>query len=91
MNSLALHPEQILLYLCFFCVLFFCYQLKEKRAPDIHCKDSLGNTPLHCAAYRGQKQCIIKLLKSGSNPCIKNNNGTLPFIKHFIYLGELDF
>uniref|UniRef100_H3DCN8 Oxysterol-binding protein n=1 Tax=Tetraodon nigroviridis TaxID=99883 RepID=H3DCN8_TETNG len=48
--------------------------LKEKKAPDIHCRDSLGNTPLHCAAYRGQKQCIIKLLKSGSNPCIKNDN-----------------
>lgn len=70
---------QILPHQCCFCGVF-CYQLKEKKAPDIHCKDSLGNTPLHCAAYRGQKQCITKLLKSGSNPCIKNNNGTSPTI-----------
>uniref|UniRef100_A0A7N6BTR1 Oxysterol-binding protein n=1 Tax=Anabas testudineus TaxID=64144 RepID=A0A7N6BTR1_ANATE len=43
--------------------------LSAKEAPDIHCRDSVGNTPLHCAAYRGQKQCIIKLLKSGASPC----------------------
>uniref|UniRef100_A0AAX7TMW0 Oxysterol-binding protein n=1 Tax=Astatotilapia calliptera TaxID=8154 RepID=A0AAX7TMW0_ASTCA len=49
--------------------------LNGKDAPDIHCRDSVGNTPLHCAAYRGQKQCVIKLLKCGANPSIKNNNG----------------
>ncbi|XP_026168984.1 oxysterol-binding protein-related protein 1-like isoform X2 [Mastacembelus armatus] len=49
--------------------------LSGKEAPDIHCRDSVGNTPLHCAAYRGQKQCIIKLLKCGASPSIKNNNG----------------
>ncbi|XP_035527412.1 oxysterol-binding protein-related protein 1-like isoform X2 [Morone saxatilis] len=48
--------------------------LSGKGAPDIHCRDSVGNTPLHCAAYRGQKQCILKLLKSGASPSIKNNN-----------------
>ncbi|XP_031150050.1 oxysterol-binding protein-related protein 1 isoform X1 [Sander lucioperca] len=48
--------------------------LSGKEAPDIHCRDSVGNTPLHCAAYRGQKQCIIKLLKSGASPSTKNNN-----------------
>eukprot|EP00064_Thunnus_orientalis_P004059 superscaffoldBa00000358_g4070 len=48
--------------------------LSGKEAVDIDCRDSVGNTPLHCAAYRGQKQCIIKLLKSGANPSIKNNN-----------------
>ncbi|KAF7668471.1 hypothetical protein LDENG_00007970 [Lucifuga dentata] len=48
--------------------------LSGKDAPDIHCRDSVGNTPLHCAAYRGQKQCIVKLLKSGASPTIKNNN-----------------
>ncbi|XP_039877598.1 oxysterol-binding protein-related protein 1-like isoform X2 [Simochromis diagramma] len=48
--------------------------LNGKDAPDIHCRDSVGNTPLHCAAYRGQKQCVIKLLKCGANPSIKNNN-----------------
>uniref|UniRef100_A0A3Q1HZQ0 Oxysterol-binding protein n=1 Tax=Anabas testudineus TaxID=64144 RepID=A0A3Q1HZQ0_ANATE len=48
--------------------------LSAKEAPDIHCRDSVGNTPLHCAAYRGQKQCIIKLLKSGASPCVKNSS-----------------
>ncbi|XP_034558110.1 oxysterol-binding protein-related protein 1-like isoform X2 [Notolabrus celidotus] len=48
--------------------------LSRKEAPDIHCRDSVGNTPLHCAAYRGQKQCIMKLLKSGASPTLKNNN-----------------
>uniref|UniRef100_A0A673NDZ1 Oxysterol-binding protein n=1 Tax=Sinocyclocheilus rhinocerous TaxID=307959 RepID=A0A673NDZ1_9TELE len=32
----------------------------------------LGNTPLHCAAYRGQKQCAVKLLQHKANPNIKN-------------------
>lgn len=50
-------------------------QLSGKEAPDIHCRDSVGNTPLHCAAYRGQKQCMIRLLKSGASPSIKNNSG----------------
>lgn len=50
-------------------------QLSGKEEPDIHCRDSVGNTPLHCAAYRGQKQCIIKLLKSGADPSIRNKNG----------------
>uniref|UniRef100_A0AAX7VSD0 Oxysterol-binding protein n=1 Tax=Astatotilapia calliptera TaxID=8154 RepID=A0AAX7VSD0_ASTCA len=59
--------------------------LNGKDAPDIHCRDSVGNTPLHCAAYRGQKQCVIKLLKCGANPSIKNNNVLLRgvFVKLF--------
>ncbi|XP_077954717.1 oxysterol-binding protein-related protein 1 isoform X3 [Gasterosteus aculeatus] len=48
--------------------------LSGTEPPDIHCRDSVGNTPLHCAAYRGQKQCIIKLLKSGASPTTKNSN-----------------
>ncbi|XP_041954659.1 oxysterol-binding protein-related protein 1-like isoform X2 [Alosa sapidissima] len=48
--------------------------LSRKKPPDIHCRDLLGNTPLHCAAYRGQKQCVIKLLKSGAIPTMKNKN-----------------
>uniref|UniRef100_A0A673CRX9 Uncharacterized protein n=1 Tax=Sphaeramia orbicularis TaxID=375764 RepID=A0A673CRX9_9TELE len=48
--------------------------LSGEEAPNIQCRDALGNTPLHCAAYRGQKQCIIKLLKSGASPSLKNNN-----------------
>uniref|UniRef100_A0A671SYT1 Oxysterol-binding protein n=1 Tax=Sinocyclocheilus anshuiensis TaxID=1608454 RepID=A0A671SYT1_9TELE len=36
----------------------------------------LGNTPLHCAAYRGQKQCAVKLLQHKANPNIKNKIGS---------------
>uniref|UniRef100_A0A3Q2EJJ1 Oxysterol-binding protein n=1 Tax=Cyprinodon variegatus TaxID=28743 RepID=A0A3Q2EJJ1_CYPVA len=55
--------------------------LSAEEAPDVHCKDSLGNTPLHCAAYRGQKHCIIKLLKFGASPNIRNSNS-----KHLTFL-----
>lgn len=48
--------------------------LSRKKPPDIHCRDLQGNTPLHCAAYRGQKQCVVKLMKSGANPNMKNKN-----------------
>ncbi|XP_020510279.2 oxysterol-binding protein-related protein 1 isoform X1 [Labrus bergylta] len=48
--------------------------LNRKNPPDIGCTDLLGNTPLHSAAYRGQKQCALKLLKSGANPNVKNKN-----------------
>uniref|UniRef100_A0A3Q3FVK7 Oxysterol-binding protein n=1 Tax=Labrus bergylta TaxID=56723 RepID=A0A3Q3FVK7_9LABR len=51
--------------------------LNRKNPPDIGCTDLLGNTPLHSAAYRGQKQCALKLLKSGANPNVKNKNGQL--------------
>lgn len=61
-------------------------QLSGKEAPDIHCRDSVGNTPLHCAAYRGQKQCIIKLLKSGASPIIKNSNGISVDFRHCLLI-----
>uniref|UniRef100_A0A672GSU9 Oxysterol-binding protein n=1 Tax=Salarias fasciatus TaxID=181472 RepID=A0A672GSU9_SALFA len=51
--------------------------LSRKKPPDINCTDLLGNTPLHCAAYRGQRQCALKLLKSGANLSIRNKNGTM--------------
>lgn len=75
------HPEKhtFCLTCAVLCCLLSCYlQLNEKEAPNLECRDSVGNTPLHCAAYRGQKQCIIKLLQSGADPCIKNNNGKSP-------------
>ncbi|KAI1891375.1 hypothetical protein AGOR_G00143170 [Albula goreensis] len=53
--------------------------LNRKRPPDIGCKDLLGNTPLHCAAYRGQKQCALRLLKAGASPNIKNKNDQTAF------------
>ncbi|XP_061095921.1 oxysterol-binding protein-related protein 1 isoform X3 [Conger conger] len=53
--------------------------LNRKRPPDINCKDLLENTPLHCAAYRGQKLCALRLLKAGANPNAKNKNGQTVF------------
>uniref|UniRef100_A0A3B3HWL5 Uncharacterized protein n=1 Tax=Oryzias latipes TaxID=8090 RepID=A0A3B3HWL5_ORYLA len=56
--------------------------LSDKGPPDIHCRDSVGNTPLHCAAYRGQKQCILKLLKCGASPNVKNSYGISVYCSH---------
>ncbi|KAK7889578.1 hypothetical protein WMY93_025138 [Mugilogobius chulae] len=53
--------------------------LSRKKPPDINCTDLLGNTPLHCAAYRGQKQCALKLLKSGARPGVNNKQGQTAF------------
>uniref|UniRef100_A0A8C1AR80 Oxysterol-binding protein n=1 Tax=Cyprinus carpio carpio TaxID=630221 RepID=A0A8C1AR80_CYPCA len=49
--------------------------LNMKKPPNISCTDLLGNTPLHCAAYRGQKQCAVKLMQHKANPNIKNKIG----------------
>ncbi|KAK3561722.1 hypothetical protein QTP86_012617 [Hemibagrus guttatus] len=53
--------------------------LTKEKPPNINCTDLLGNTPLHCAAYRGQKQCAVKLLQNGASPNIKNKNGQTVF------------
>ncbi|XP_048451531.1 oxysterol-binding protein-related protein 1-like isoform X2 [Rhincodon typus] len=52
--------------------------LNKSNPPNINCVDKLGNTPLHCAAYRGQKAAVIKLLKCGADPSIGNNNDQVP-------------
>uniref|UniRef100_A0A8C2X5X3 Oxysterol-binding protein n=1 Tax=Cyclopterus lumpus TaxID=8103 RepID=A0A8C2X5X3_CYCLU len=49
--------------------------LSRKKTPDINCTDLLGNTPLHSAAYRGQRQCALKLLKSGAGRNVENKKG----------------
>uniref|UniRef100_A0A3Q2SNG3 Oxysterol-binding protein n=1 Tax=Fundulus heteroclitus TaxID=8078 RepID=A0A3Q2SNG3_FUNHE len=53
--------------------------LSRKKPPDINCTDLLGNSPLHCAAYRGQRLCALKLLRSGANPNLTNKNGQTVF------------
>ncbi|XP_040210015.1 oxysterol-binding protein-related protein 1 isoform X2 [Rana temporaria] len=52
--------------------------LNRAKPPDINCTDQLGNTPLHCAVYRGMKKCALKLLKSGANVNIKNEKNQTP-------------
>uniref|UniRef100_A0A8C0B0X1 Oxysterol-binding protein n=1 Tax=Buteo japonicus TaxID=224669 RepID=A0A8C0B0X1_9AVES len=49
--------------------------LNKPKPPDINCTDQMGNTPLHCAAYRAHKHCALKLLKNGADPKIRNKNG----------------
>ncbi|XP_036378061.1 oxysterol-binding protein-related protein 1 isoform X1 [Megalops cyprinoides] len=53
--------------------------LNRKKPPDLGCADLLGNTPLHCAAYRGQKLCALRLLKGGASPNVKNKNDQTAF------------
>ncbi|XP_063155265.1 oxysterol-binding protein-related protein 1 isoform X2 [Candoia aspera] len=52
--------------------------LNRSNPPDINCTDQMGNTPLHCAAYRAHKHCALKLLKCGADTKIKNKNGQTP-------------
>uniref|UniRef100_A0A8K9WNG9 Oxysterol-binding protein n=1 Tax=Oncorhynchus mykiss TaxID=8022 RepID=A0A8K9WNG9_ONCMY len=63
----------------------------KKRPPDIDCRDLQGNTPLHCAAYRGQKQCVGKLLKCGASSSMKNKSGISRFLawrSHWVVIQE---
>lgn len=53
--------------------------LSRRQPPDIQCRDPMGNTPLHCSAYRGHRHCVLKLLKCGASPSIKNKTGQTPF------------
>ncbi|KAM3929397.1 oxysterol-binding protein-related protein 1 isoform 2-T2 [Leptodactylus fuscus] len=52
--------------------------LNRAKPPDVNCIDQMGNTPLHCATYRGMKQCVSRLLKSGADVNIKNQNNQKP-------------
>ncbi|XP_075272423.1 oxysterol-binding protein-related protein 1 isoform X2 [Opisthocomus hoazin] len=52
--------------------------LNKPKPPDINCTDQMGNTPLHCAAYRAHKHCALKLLKNGANPKLRNKNDQTP-------------
>nr|XP_023682531.1 oxysterol-binding protein-related protein 1-like isoform X1 [Paramormyrops kingsleyae]XP_023682532.1 oxysterol-binding protein-related protein 1-like isoform X1 [Paramormyrops kingsleyae]XP_023682533.1 oxysterol-binding protein-related protein 1-like isoform X1 [Paramormyrops kingsleyae]XP_023682534.1 oxysterol-binding protein-related protein 1-like isoform X1 [Paramormyrops kingsleyae]XP_023682535.1 oxysterol-binding protein-related protein 1-like isoform X1 [Paramormyrops kingsleyae]XP_02 len=52
--------------------------LNRKKPPNINCTDLLGNTALHCAAYRGQKHCALKLLKSGASTAARNKKDQTP-------------
>lgn len=52
--------------------------LEDQHCPvDINCVDHSGNTALHCAAYRGQNEAVIFLLKNGANTTLKNNRDQL--------------
>ena len=46
-----------------------------KQVFDIDCRDKLNLTPLMKAATFGYFDIVLKLLKFGANPRLKNNNG----------------
>ncbi|BES91885.1 Ankyrin repeat [Nesidiocoris tenuis] len=54
--------------------------LKSERPPNINCVDSLGNTALHCASYRGHKEAAVLLLQNGIDSTIKNIRGQTAFM-----------
>ncbi|KAL1123279.1 hypothetical protein AAG570_002365 [Ranatra chinensis] len=49
--------------------------LKSTLPPNINCVDVQGNTPLHCASYRGHKEVAVLLLQNGTDPGVKNISG----------------
>ncbi|XP_017950546.1 oxysterol-binding protein-related protein 1 isoform X3 [Xenopus tropicalis] len=52
--------------------------LNKPKPPNINCTDQMGNTPLHCAAYRGLKHCALKLLKCGADVNARNKTNQRP-------------
>lgn len=53
--------------------------LSSQYPPNLNCQDIMGNTPLHCAAYRGHKEVAVWLLQHGADTSIKNSNGQMAF------------
>ncbi|CAG0880372.1 unnamed protein product [Darwinula stevensoni] len=51
------------------------YLLDDKKPVNVNCQDDLGNTALHCSAFRSLKQVAIFLLEHGIDPSIRNNAG----------------
>ncbi|MPC34134.1 Oxysterol-binding protein-related protein 1 [Portunus trituberculatus] len=54
-------------------------QLREPGAPNVNCVDALGNTSLHCAAYRGHIDVAVALLQNGCDPSIRNHSNQTAF------------
>ena len=53
-------------------------RLLIRRGAQVNAQDSDGNTPLHLAAHRGQREPIGTLLELGANREIEDRNGLLP-------------
>ncbi|XP_023313430.1 ankyrin repeat and protein kinase domain-containing protein 1-like [Trichogramma pretiosum] len=56
------------------------FRINDERCQvlQIDARDEDGNTPLHMAAYRGDKQLATILLKNGANPNLANENSVTP-------------
>lgn len=51
--------------------------LKDANPPNINCVDAQGNSSLHCASYRGNKEVAVLLLQNGIDTQIRNQRGQL--------------
>lgn len=48
------------------------------RCTDVNAQDDYGQTPLHCAAYKGYKNVAVSLLENGASTDPKDNAGRTP-------------
>ena len=53
-------------------------RLLVERGADVHARDANGNTPLHLAAHREQRDLIEALLELGAGRDIADQDGMLP-------------
>ncbi|MBA3953939.1 ankyrin repeat domain-containing protein [Candidatus Dependentiae bacterium] len=58
--------------------LFDTVLLALDRGADVNNKDNLGWTPLHMAAYKGNRRLVDLLLKRGANRLAYDNGNHLP-------------
>ena len=49
-----------------------------QQTPSVNCIDMFGNSPLHCASYRGQKEAAAILLQHGADASLRNLRGQRP-------------
>lgn len=53
----------------------FAVQLRLAQPPGVNCADVYGNTALHLAAARGQREVVVLLLQNGVNTTLRNSRG----------------
>ena len=51
---------------------------QQSQPPSVNCIDMFGNSPLHCASYRGQKEAAVILLQHGADASMRNLRGQTP-------------
>lgn len=57
---------------------YICEYRKLDKSVDINTTDQFGNTPLHDAAYKGQKDVVELLIARGLDINVKNLSGNTP-------------
>jgi len=58
---------------------------------DVNAKDSVGWTPLHCAAFNAEKEIVELLIAAGADVNAKDNRGKTPLDKSNTKLGAKEF